>query len=140
MLTSSLIHPQIAGALAACGHGDKVLIADGNYPLGTAVNPNAERVYLALRAGQPTVTDVLETLLGEINVERAAVMTPGDSEPEPPIFDEFRSLLGFEELDEVDRFSFYEEAKGSPNLVLAINTGETRTFANVLLTVGVRDR
>ena len=33
MLTGKLIHPDIMAALALCGHGDKVLIADGNYPL-----------------------------------------------------------------------------------------------------------
>ena len=33
MLTGKLIHPDIVAALALCGHGDKVLIADGNYPL-----------------------------------------------------------------------------------------------------------
>ena len=33
MLTGKLIHPDILAALALCGHGDKVLIADGNYPL-----------------------------------------------------------------------------------------------------------
>ena len=33
MLKGKLIHPDIMAALALCGHGDKVLIADGNYPL-----------------------------------------------------------------------------------------------------------
>ena len=32
MLKGKLIHPDIMAALALCGHGDKVLIADGNYP------------------------------------------------------------------------------------------------------------
>ena len=33
MLKGKLIHPDLIAALALCGHGDKVLIADGNYPL-----------------------------------------------------------------------------------------------------------
>ena len=33
MLRTDLIHPPLLEALARCGHGSKVLIADGNYPL-----------------------------------------------------------------------------------------------------------
>ena len=33
MVTTSLIHPEIIAAPARCGHGSKILIADGNYPL-----------------------------------------------------------------------------------------------------------
>ena len=39
MLTGKLIHPDIMAALALCGHGDKVLIADGNYPLDSKSGP-----------------------------------------------------------------------------------------------------
>ncbi len=35
MLTTDLIHPEIMGAIALCGHGDKILISDGNYPLSS---------------------------------------------------------------------------------------------------------
>ena len=58
MLTGKLIHPDIVAALALCGHGDKVLIADGNYPLDSK-SGEAETVYLGLTPGLPTVTDVL---------------------------------------------------------------------------------
>ena len=33
MLTTKCIHPGLMKALSLCGHGSKVLIADGNYPL-----------------------------------------------------------------------------------------------------------
>ena len=33
MLKSGCTHPGIMSALSLCGHGDKILIADGNYPL-----------------------------------------------------------------------------------------------------------
>ena len=61
MLTGKLIHPDIMAALALCGHGDKVLIADGNYPLDSK-SGEAETVYLGLTPGLPTVTDVLEAI------------------------------------------------------------------------------
>ena len=49
MLKGKLIHPDIMAALALCGHGDKVLIADGNYPLDSKTG-QAETVYLGLTA------------------------------------------------------------------------------------------
>ncbi len=33
MLKGKLIHPELIHQLALCGHGSKILIADGNYPL-----------------------------------------------------------------------------------------------------------
>ena len=77
MLNGKLIHPQIMAALALCGHGDKVLIADGNYPLASKT-AGAQTVYLGLKAGQPTVTDVLAAVQSVINIEKAEVMDPAD--------------------------------------------------------------
>ena len=48
MLKGNLIHPDIMAALALCGHGDKVLIADGNYPLDSK-SGDAERIDKELR-------------------------------------------------------------------------------------------
>jgi L-fucose mutarotase len=92
MLKTGLLHPQILEALGQAGHGAQVLIADGNYPLLTRTNPAAHRVYLNLAPGKVTVTDVLETLVGAIQVEAAHVMVPADGD-EPAIFAEFRELL-----------------------------------------------
>ena len=47
MLKTKLIHPEIMAALSLCGHGSKVLIADGNYPLAEK-SGNAQKVYLGL--------------------------------------------------------------------------------------------
>lgn len=134
MLKGKLIHPQLMAALSACGHGDKILIADGNYPLESKTT-DAELVYLGLTPGLPTVTDVLEAILSAANVEKAEVMTPGDDVAEPEIFAEFRDLLGGMELDKLGRYEFYD-ACCVPGVRLAISTGEKRTFANILITVG----
>lgn len=135
MLKTRLIHPHIIEALAAAGHGAKVLIADGNYPASTQIGENAELVYLNLAPGKPTVTEVLDILLTAIPLEDAAVMQPSDG-PEPAIFQEFRSLLPNLELTKYDRFEFYEEAS-APDTCLQIITGEQRIYANILLTIGV---
>lgn len=135
MLTTKLIHPQIMTALSKCGHGSKILIADGNYPLAEK-SGNAEKVYLGLVRGLPTVTDVLEALLSVIQVEKAEVMLPEDGS-EPEIFGEFRKRLPGLELQGLGRYEFYDACMSENTVVLAVSTGEQRVFANLLITVGV---
>lgn len=134
MLKGKLIHPDIVAALALCGHGDKVLIADGNYPLDSKTG-EAETVYLGLTPGLPTVTQVLEAIQSVVNIEKAEVMDPGDGST-PDIFEEFQSKLGGMELNKLERYAFYD-ACCRPGVRLAISTGEQRVFANLLITVGV---
>ena len=136
MLRSALTHPDILDSLARAGHGSQVLIADGNYPFSTGANPVADRVYLNLTPGIPLATDVLRVILTAIPVEAAHVMVPQEG-PEPPIFAEFRELLGEDiPLQTLGRFEFYEAARGQ-DIALVIATGEQRVWANVLLTIGV---
>jgi L-fucose mutarotase len=135
MLTYRLIHPGILGALGEAGHGARVLIADGNYPLMTRSNERAHRVYLNLAPDLLRVTDVLEVVAGAIPIEAANVMVP-DTGEEPPIFGDFRKLLPGIELEGMGRFDFYDAARG-PDLALAVATGERRIYANILLTIGV---
>ena len=132
MLTSKLIHPEIMSALAYCGHGSKVLIADGNYPLAEKTG-NAKKVYLGLVPGMPTVTEVLKAIHSAVEIEKAEVMVPGDGST-PEIFAEFKEELGLE-LSGVGRFEFYDLAS-EPDVVLAISTGEKRVLSNILLTIG----
>ena len=133
MLKTALINPQIMKQLSLLGHGDKILIADGNYPLDSK-SGSAEKVYLGLTGGVPTVTQVLETLSKVINIEKAEVMMPDG--PTPPIFEEFTKILNGMKLDGLGRFEFYD-ASCRPDVRLAISTGELRTYANILITVGV---
>ena len=133
MNTGKCINPCILAAVSRLGHGDKILIADGNYPLNSKTG-DAEKIWVSLSPGIPTVTDVLDALLSIINVEAAAVMQPSEG-PEPEIFKEFEEMLPEMELQKLGRYEFYSECTEKP-LSLAIATGEKRTFANLLLTVG----
>jgi L-fucose mutarotase len=135
MLRYQLLHPEILAALGGAGHGAQILIADGNYPFETRSNPMARRVFLNLAPGMLTATDVLSVLVDAIPIEAAHVMVP-DTGDEPPIFGEFRSLLGGLELYILRRFEFYDAAR-SPDLALVIATGERRIYGNILLTIGV---
>lgn len=134
MMRAKLIHPEILGALSLCGHGDKVLIADGNYPLDSE-SGNAKKVYMGLMPGLPKVTDVLEALLSVAAVEKAVVMQPEDG-ANPAVFAEFSRLLPGVELEKRGRQDFYRIC-AEPKIRLAISTGEQRIYANILLTIGV---
>lgn len=134
MRKQGCINPEIMRTLALCGHGDKILIADGNYPLD-AKSGMAEKVYLGVSAGIPTVTAVLDALLCEINIEKAEVMLPEDGST-PDIFGEFSDRLGGVALDGLGRYEFYS-ACSEDCVRLAISTGEKRVYANLLITVGV---
>ncbi len=133
MLKGNMINPEIMKTLSLCGHGCKVLIADGNYPL-EARTDGAKLVYLGLKPGMPTVTDVLEALLSVSNFESAEVMVTPDGK-DPEIFADFRRLLPDAPLNKIDVQAFYD-ACCEPMVRLAISTGEQRTYANILLTVG----
>lgn len=127
------INPCILAAVSRLGHGDKILIADGNYPLASKTG-EAEKIWVSLSPGLPSVTDVLAALQSVINVEAAAVMQPSEG-PDPGIFADFTTMLGGMALERLDRYGFYDECV-RPSLRLAIATGEQRTFANILITVG----
>jgi len=136
VLKSVLLQPDIARALGAAGHGAQVLIADGNYPASTHVAPNATRVYLNLTSGIVTATEALRVIASAIPIESAHVMQPADGS-EPPIFTEFRQILGAAPaLQPLERFAFYAQASQSETC-LVVATGEQRVYANILLTVGV---
>ena len=147
MLRFPLIHPPLLAALAACGHGGKVLIADANYSHSTNAHPRAALIHLNLRPGLVTVDQVLEPVLAAVPVEAAHVMTP-DEGPEPGVFGTYQGLLG--ELSGVGGFSgvggavplqrlgrleFYATCR-EPDLAVCVATGDNRLYANILLTVG----
>ena len=135
MLKTTLLHPEILAALAANGHGSRVLITDGNYPHTTGSNFAAKRVFLNLAPDLLKATDVLAAVASAIPIEAAYVMRTASGE-EPTIWGEFRALLPGLELSPIERFAFYENGRGT-DVALVIATGETRIYANILLTIGV---
>ncbi|MFE5791358.1 RbsD/FucU domain-containing protein [Streptomyces sp. NPDC056503] len=137
MLLTGLLHPGVLGALAGAGHGARVLIADGHYPASTAVGERAGTVHLNLTPGLLDVTTVLDALLPVLPVESAWVMTPPEGTPEPPAIAAYRSRLAHVPVETLGRFDFYDAAR-SPDLALTIVTADVRTYANLLLVIGVR--
>ena len=122
------------------GHGDELVIADGNFP-AESIGKNAA----VIRADGHGVPELLDAVLQLIPLDQyvekpAALMkvVPGDPVV-PVIWDEYRALLQKhgEDPDKVEmteRFAFYERAK---NAYAIIATGETAIYANILLKKGV---
>ena len=137
MLRYPLTHPPLLAALAAAGHGSKVLLADSNYATDVNVRPGATVVHLNLRAGLIPVDEVLDVIIQTIPIEAAAVMRPDDgSGPTAAVWDRYTELLGPDlPLEPIPRADFYAAAR-SPQLAVAIATGDERLYANLLLTIG----
>ncbi len=139
MLKTPVTHPEILKALASAGHGGKVLIADGDYPVSTSKGPNAQVVYLNLAPNKMQTTEVLEALLKILCVEAATVMDVPGGMPSPSVWTDYKKMLSYVnpdiKLEPLERFAFYREVEKS-DTALIIQTGETRDYANLLLTIG----
>ncbi|MEQ9409035.1 MAG: RbsD/FucU family protein [Fuerstiella sp.] len=146
MLKSELIHPEISAIIARAGHSSKILIADGNYPASSAIGPGAQLVSLNLAPGLVTVSQVLKVLLSAVPIEAVNTMGMPDDDPykldtDPPAWTEYRKILADAgsaiQLKPIERWDFYD-AVASRDHVLTIQTGDQALWANLLLTVGVR--
>lgn len=137
MINGAVTHPEILKALAGIGHGSQIVIADGHFPFATATRPDVPRVYLNFAPGMINVPDILRQMVQMIDIEAATAPGPDDG-AEPPIFAEYREILPQDlELKKVGRFDFYDLVN-SPNTGLIIASGEQRTYACIVLTVGIR--
>ncbi|HAT1648076.1 TPA: RbsD/FucU transporter [Raoultella planticola] len=135
MIKTEIIHPDLLQALAQCGHKANILIADANYSFLTNSSPRARIIYLNFSPGLISSVVILQKMLGYITIEKALLMSCPD-DFDNTIAREYRRLLAESTpVEYVAREAFYALAKSSDTL-LVIASGETRRFANILLTVG----
>lgn len=139
---SPLLSPQLLSVLAEMGHGDELVIGDGNFPAASI----AQRL---VRADGHGVCALLEAILPLFPLDRFVekplalmAVVPGDP-TKPVIWDEYAAIAGRHApneftagFDMVERFAFYERAR-SAYAVLA--TGESALYANIILKKGVVD-
>ena len=134
----AILTPELLKVLMEMGHGDEIVIADGNFP-GAAI---AQRLIRLDGHGVPEILDAVLQLipLDQYVSQPAALMevVPGD-DVRPTIWEEYRALLAKhgedpQAVEMMERFAFYERAKKAYAIVA---TGETAIYANVLLKKGV---
>ena len=136
MILSRMLHPELLSVLGRAGHGSRVLIADGNYPVSTHVPTSAVRVFLNLRRGLVEVADVLDVLGDTVPIEQAILMATPDGQPPAIHHRLFKVLPAGVPTRSLPRDEFYAEVS-HPSTALVIATGEEQRFANVLITIGV---
>ena len=135
-----ILSPELLKVLAEMGHGDEIVIADGNFP-AESMGKDA----IVIRADGHGVPELLDAVLQMIPLDQyvekpAALMEVVAGDPcVPVIWDDFRRLLEKNgedpsAIEMMERFSFYERAKKAYAIV---STGETAIYANILLKKGV---
>ena len=134
----NILSPQLLKVLTEMGHGDEIVIADGNFPSASV----AQRL---IRADGHGVPELLEAILKvfplDIYVEKAVALmavVPGD-DAKPTICKEYRKIIEvtgekFEDFEFVERFAFYDRAKEAYAVVA---TSESALYANIILKKGV---
>ncbi len=135
----SILTPDLLKILMEMGHGDTLVIGDGNFPAASIAKNS-----LLVRLDGHGVPEILDAILSlypldpyvETPVSLMEVV-PGDP-VETPIWDEYAKIVEKHEpgtkIGHIERFAFYEEAKKA---YVVIATGETALYANVILQKGV---
>ncbi|MDD4632897.1 MAG: L-fucose mutarotase [Proteiniphilum sp.] len=131
------ISPQLLKTLMEMGHGNEIVIADGNFPCHT-VSQNV------IRADGLTGTEILKAImelmpLDSYSEQQVFLMevAPGDNY-KPEIWNDYKEILQSSgepfSIGYIERFAFYERAKKS---YAVIATGEEALYANIILKKGV---
>lgn len=136
----SILSPGLLKTLMEMGHGDEMIIGDGNFP-AESIGKDA-KVLRADGHGVPELLDAILTLMPLDQYSECPVglmeVVPGDPTV-PTIWDEYRKILKKHDpehcgIEMIERFAFYERAKKAYAIVA---TGETAIYANILLKKGV---
>lgn len=132
-----ILSPELVKVLMEMGHGDEIVLADGNFP-GEAIG---QRV---IRADGHGVSELLDAILTYFPLDTYSEnqvglmeVTPGDP-CVPVIWDEYKDIIKKHDdkakIEYIERFAYYERAKKA---FAVVQTGETAIYANVILKKGV---
>jgi len=133
-----ILSPDFLKILMEMGHGNELVIADGNFPAASI----AQRLVRLDGHGIPEILQAILTFFPldtyvEFPVGLMAV-TPGDN-TKPVIWEKYRKIIRdsrepFRDFETIERFAFYERAKKA---YAVIATGESALYANIILKKGV---
>ncbi len=133
----SILSPELLKILMEMGHGDELVIADGNFP---SANYGQRLVRLDGHGVPEVMSAILDLMPLDIYVDAPVALmevVPGDDYV-PEIWDTYRAIVKEKEGDKgivnIERFAFYDRAKEAYAVVA---TGEISLYANVILKKGV---
>jgi L-fucose mutarotase len=134
----NIISPELLKILMEMGHGDEIVLADGNFPAASV----AQRL---VRADGHNIPELLEAILKFFPLDTYAdsavvlmAVVPGDN-VKPTIWEKYRGIIKksgeeFKDFEMVERFAFYERAAKAYAVVA---TSEAALYANIILKKGV---
>ena len=132
-----LLGPDLLHALATMGHGDEIVIADGNFPCATL----GPKVVRADGLGAEALLDAVLTHMPlDTFVPAAAYRMAVVDDPDrvPDICRSFQTIIdrlaGPFPMEALERYAFYERAAKAAYIVAS---GERAIYANVILKKGV---
>lgn len=130
-----IISPDLIKILMEMGHGDELVISDGNFPA-------ASHAKNLVRLDGHNAPEVLKAILKLFPLDTYAqpvylmAKVPGDT-VETPIWDTYKAIIkeySDAEPEQLERFEFYERAKKAYAVVY---TGESALYANLIIKKGV---
>ena len=130
-----LLSPDLLHALAAMGHGDRIVLVDANY--------QATRGRRLISLPGANVVQTLSAVLSLLPCDTfmpdpAAIMqVVGDADALPPVVGEMNAVLtshGWPEEVGIERHAFYDAAETA---YVIVQTSERRFYGNMLLSKGV---
>ncbi len=133
----SILTPELLKIMMEMGHGDEIVIGDGNYPAAST----AKRL---VRLDGHGVCEILDAMLKfmplDTYVDEPVFLmekTPGD-DADTSIWNQYRAIVDKHQPDvkigHIERFAFYDRARQAYAVVA---TGETALYANIILKKGV---
>ncbi|MGG1679809.1 RbsD/FucU family protein [Neobacillus sp. NRS-1170] len=134
----SIISPELMKTLMEMGHGDEIVLADGNFPSVS----HAQRIIRCDGNGIPELlTAILEFFPLDTYVEcpvACMAVVPGDT-IQPVIWKDYEDIIDrqFEHscpFEYIERSLFYERSKKA---FAVVATSETALYANIILKKGV---
>lgn len=134
----TILSPELLKLLMEMGHGDEIVLADGNFPAASI----AQKLIRCDGHGVPLLLEAILTLFPlDCYVEKPAALmavVPGDK-TQPAIWEEYRKIIKnsgepFLDFEFVERFAFYERAQKAYAIVA---TSESALYANIILKKGV---
>ncbi len=129
MKKSILLNAALSELIAGLGHGDMVVIADAGLPIPS----ETRRIDLALCRNVPPFLTTVQTILSEMQVERA-IIAEETEQHSPHIRAALQQLLPATPFEEVTHTMLKELCREARAVV---RTGEFTPYANVILVAGV---
>ena len=135
---SRIISPELIKVLMEMGHGEEIVLADGNFPAAGM----AQRLVRADGINGPELLEaILQVFPLDQYVEKPVSLmevVPGDPY-KPVIWEDYRRVVkaaeaNWKDFEYIERYAFYERAKKTYAIVA---TGEMAQYANVILKKGV---